>query len=158
MRLTESQEIRFSRFGMYPFNWIINGKVLASVYPDGVEYLSYLRQSEGITLAVNLTQSPWDPDWQTKSGIRCIHHPIVDMSIPSVEIVKDIIREIDENDGCTMIHCAAGIGRTGTVIGLYLVEKGMEAEEAIRTVRKKRPGSIQTIDQEGLIRNWKQLR
>ena len=154
MPLTSAQEIEFSRYDMYPFNWIVDGKLLASVYPSE-QYLKYLGENEGVTLAVNLTGSPWDEGWAANTGIECIHSPVVDFTAPRPEDVRKIIERIDDNDGVTMIHCAAGIGRTGTVMGIYLVDKGMDPLEAVRTVRKKRPGSIQTRSQELMVFNWK---
>ncbi len=154
MSLSEEQAKRFSKYGMYPFNWIVEGKLLASVYPE-LEYLRYLHEQEGIGLAVNLTEGSWDRDWSSGSGIECIHFPVEDMTIPDKMELRKVLERIDMHEGPVMVHCAAGIGRTGTLIGVYLVHHGMDPMDAIRTVRKKRPGSIQTLSQEALIINWK---
>ncbi len=154
MKLTPEQEMMFSRYGIYPYNWIVEGRLLASVYPSNESYLKHLKEKEGIELAINLTESPWPENWQKLSGIRCLHFPVVDMSVPSLEAAGRIMDEIDNHEGPVMLHCAAGIGRTGTMIGLYLVHRGMDPEDAIRTVRKKRPGSIQTRSQERFIMRW----
>jgi atypical dual specificity phosphatase len=154
MKLTPEQEITFARYGIYPYNWIVEGRLLASVYPADENYLKFLKEEEGIDLSINLTESPWPENWQELSGIRCLHFPVVDMSVPSLDDAGRIIEEIDNHDGPVMLHCAAGIGRTGTMIGLYLVHRGMDPEEAIRTVRRKRPGSIQTSSQERFIMRW----
>lgn len=154
MPLSDMDLARFSRFGMVPFNWIVEGKLLASVYPSP-EYLEYLNRAEDIRLAVNLTESPWDSEWSSRSNIRCIHFPVRDMMTPDPDGLKKVLKEIDSHKGPVMVHCAAGIGRTGTLMAVYLVQHGYEPEEAISTVRRKRPGSIQTTGQETLIMNWK---
>ncbi|MEM3922023.1 MAG: dual specificity protein phosphatase family protein, partial [Nitrososphaerota archaeon] len=51
-----------------------------------------------------------------------------------------------------LIHCAAGLGRTGTVLAAYLVaSKGVSGEEAIKAVRKLRPGSIERAQEISII-------
>jgi atypical dual specificity phosphatase len=49
-------------------------------------------------------------------------------------------------------HCYAGMGRTGTALALYLVKFcKVSPQDAIRTIRRVRPGSIETLEQEKLI-------
>jgi atypical dual specificity phosphatase len=48
-----------------------------------------------------------------------------------------------------MVHCAAGIGRTGTILASYLVKyQNLTAKDAIAKIREERPGSIQSESQE----------
>ena len=43
-----------------------------------------------------------------------------------------------------LVHCAAGLGRTGMLVAKLLVLHGVSADEAIAQVRKARPGTIET--------------
>ena len=46
-----------------------------------------------------------------------------------------------------VVHCSAGLGRTGTVLACYFVQQGMSAKNAVARVRRMRPGSIETDEQ-----------
>jgi atypical dual specificity phosphatase len=50
-----------------------------------------------------------------------------------------------------LVHCVHGLGRTGTIIAGYLTTCGFTAQEAIDHIRKLRPGSIETEEQEAVI-------
>ena len=49
------------------------------------------------------------------------------------------------------MHCGAGLGRTGTILACYRVWQGDSAGVAIAEVRARRPGSIETAEQEAII-------
>lgn len=53
-----------------------------------------------------------------------------------------------------VVHCAAGLGRTGTVAAMLLVLQGLAGEEAIARVRTARPGTIETRAQEDFVRQF----
>jgi atypical dual specificity phosphatase len=54
------------------------------------------------------------------------------------------------------VHCTAGLGRSGTMSAVFLVAQGASAEEAINSVRRLRPGSIETPAQEDAVRRFEQ--
>lgn len=42
-----------------------------------------------------------------------------------------------------IVHCAAGKGRTGTILAAYMIKfKGVDAKNAVEKIRSKRSGSI----------------
>ncbi|XP_050164902.1 dual specificity protein phosphatase 23, partial [Myiozetetes cayanensis] len=50
------------------------------------------------------------------------------------------------------VHCALGLGRTGTLLGCYLGKlRGLSGVEAVREIRRLRPGSIETPEQEEAV-------
>ena len=76
------------------------------------------------------------------------------MEAPSDRQLDYIIATIKRANGSGMgvaIHCAAGLGRTGTVLAAYFVGAGMSAREALVKVRDLRPGSVETAEQERAI-------
>lgn len=94
-------------------------------------------------------------------------HPIDDMGVPCrPERMADILDAIDAalSDGKTIyVHCWGGVGRTGTVVGCWLVRHGDTGEAALdqiaewwRRVEKawRMPKSPETSDQREYVRDW----
>src|SRR4030095_5261102 len=80
------------------------------------------------------------------------HHlmPIPDGGVPTPEQFQEYVRFVDEQlraGNPTAVHCAAGLGRTGTVLAGYLIEKGVPFETAVTRIRTARPGAIETLAQ-----------
>ena len=83
-----------------------------------------------------------------------LHLPICDLGAPDerfetawVELWPRLDRELRQG-GRFFIHCYAGLGRTGTVAALILMQYGLGARDALRAVRAARPGSVQSMEQE----------
>ena len=66
--------------------------------------------------------------------------PIPDGDIPSSdEFTREILDTIDRcigEGGCVYLHCLGGIGRTGTIVGCFLVRHGLDADAALDRVEK----------------------
>ncbi|KAF5283050.1 hypothetical protein FQR65_LT14111 [Abscondita terminalis] len=61
-------------------------------------------------------------------------------------------------EGRVAIHCHAGLGRTGVLIACYLVYSlRVTANDAIKYIRLKRPGSVQTRGQIICVRHFAQF-
>ena len=67
----------------------------------------------------------------------------IDGSTPPESIVRDFLRIAESESGAMAIHCKAGLGRTGTLIGLYAMKHyKFPAQAFIGWIRIARPGSI----------------
>ena len=92
-----------------------------------------------------------------KRSINWYHLPIVDMKIPEKNVLKKITSlRSDFTKAITSgysigIHCKGGLGRSGTMAAVLLVDLGFSRKSAIETVRKFRPGAIETKEQEAFI-------
>ncbi|HDJ66209.1 MAG TPA: hypothetical protein ENF33_00640, partial [Nitrososphaeria archaeon] len=137
------------------FSWV-DDCVAGSGRPMTLEQLKWIKE-RGIEVIISLTEDPLPKEWIRELGFRYFHMPIIDHSAPKPETLKQIIdlmlNEIEEGKRI-LIHCAAGLGRTGTVLAAYFIaRKRLSAEEAMELVRKLRPGSIEPI-QEWSIREF----
>lgn len=88
-----------------------------------------------------------------------IHIPIRDLGIPcetSERIwsthTERLIREV-RGGKKVLFHCRGGLGRAGLMAARLLLDGGMSAEMAIRSVRKVRKGAIETVQQEQYLRH-----
>jgi protein-tyrosine phosphatase len=90
--------------------------------------------------------------------------PIPDGGTPTQAQMTHILDTIDAalDDGHTVyVHCWGGIGRTGTVVGCYMVCQGASSQEALKEIARLRQGtpdgdrrSPETDEQEQLILSW----
>ena len=134
------------------FSLLIEHKLAGSAIPTSKDEIKWLHE-EGVKSIVTIREEPLDVDWT--DNMNYLHVLSNDMGVPTFDDLKnsiDFIHQRIENDEPVMVHCLAGLGRTGTILACYLIKyEKMSAEDAIQHVREKRHGSIQSFVQEELI-------
>jgi len=127
------------------FSWI-DDRVAGSGRPMTRNQVKWLRE-HGVDAIISLTEDPLPREWISEAGLEYRHMPLEDHATPDPDVLKQIVDELldlIDSGKRVLVHCAAGLGRTGVVLAAYLVAaKGVSGEEAIKIVRDLRPGSIE---------------
>lgn len=134
------------------FSWLIDQKLAGSGMPTSFDELDWVVQ-QGVKSIVTMTENSLPDQWV--KDLNYLHVPTPDLTAPDMDridsAVEFIHKQID-NKVPVMVHCAAGMGRAGTILACYLIKyQKYSAKDAIEKVRKERPGSIQSDVQEMAI-------
>ena len=134
------------------FSWLIENKLAGSAIPTSNDEVQWA-VGQGIKSIVTVREEPLDDTWV--KNINYLHVLSNDMGVPEFNdlvCAVDFIHKRITNNEPVMVHCLAGLGRTGTVLACYLIKyQNLSADEAIQKVREERPGSIQSYPQEEII-------
>jgi hypothetical protein len=127
----------------------------------------------GVRTFIDLTESfelwPYEEilaDVAREKHLTVTYHskPIEDLEVPTPDFLRDILDTIKASladHAPVYVHCRGGVGRTGTVVGCWLIETGQSGSdvvEAIRllraNVRKRSWPSPESSKQVTFVREW----
>jgi hypothetical protein len=160
--------------------WVIPGRFRAGAFPGALndgetrQKLSWLI-TQGTNLFVDLTgegESSLKPyvhllDNEGINTCKVAHKrfPLKDFSTPAYKILVEILDTLDlalSLGRNVYLHCVGGKGRTGTVVGCYLVRHGLDGKQALERIQALRtavPGwndpSPETEGQRRMVMEWK---
>lgn len=137
-------------------NWIVKDKFLAFAGPqykrnvsrEGCytltpsDYIPYFK-SKNVGLVVRLNKKMYDENDFRRNGIEHFEQYYLDGSCPSIPILRKIVKAFETvpKEKAIAVHCKAGLGRTGTCIGAYIMKHfKFTAREVIGWMRICRPG------------------
>ncbi|CAG9320451.1 unnamed protein product [Blepharisma stoltei] len=137
------------------WNWIIPGKLLAFASPSPTsndtegfkvwtpEDYAPLFHKLGVGAVIRLNNKTYDAEKFVRLGIKHYDLYFLDGSCPSESIISDFLRIVENEPGAVAVHCKAGLGRTGTLIGIYAMKHyRFPAADFIGWIRLCRPGSV----------------
>lgn len=139
------------------FHWLVPGKLAGCPMPGAMLPLEHdlaLLRNLGVTVLINLTERPMSQTAIPAAGLRTLHMSVEDRHAPPLMWMKMLLVKIErllDQGEVVAVHCLAGLGRTGTVLGSWLVRQGLTAEESLRRLRAIEPGFVQSAVQEQLL-------
>jgi hypothetical protein len=139
--------------------WVIPGKFLAGEYPGTrliydprlALKLDYLLEGK-ISYFIDLTEpgamNPYQENLFEEAGrlgykVEYHRFPIPDLDVPPPAKMNELLDKLDTSLAAGQVvylHCWGGIGRTGTVVGCYLVRHGLTGEQALARLVELRTG------------------
>jgi protein-tyrosine phosphatase len=163
--------------------WVVPGRLIAGAYPGRADRAGSRSPLEllleaGVRAFVNLTENtdPYSGDahlddyegdaMAVQRGVRVLRRPIVDDLVPSRGEMMGTLDDIDallEKAVPIYVHCWGGLGRTGTVVGCWLIRHELASRDDVlhtlsRLRRQDRRGgryrSPQNELQEQFVFDW----
>ncbi len=103
-------------------------------------------------MVIRLNRPQYDRNKFLKGGVKHVDLYFPDGSIPPDDIWEQFLNIVEKEPGAIAIHCKAGLGRTGTLIGLYCMKHyGFPPAAFTGWIRIARPGSILGPQQQYLV-------
>jgi hypothetical protein len=162
--------------------WVEPGRVLAGEHPGHWDETLVRRRlvgllDAGINAFIDLS-APGDPVRPYLAQLEkvCrdrgvivdhISHPLPDGLLPDdpgeiVAVLRSIQAAVEEG-GRVYVHCSDGVGRTGMIVGCWLVERGFDPEDALDELARRYAAmnkakthrvTPSTLEQAEWVENW----
>ena len=165
--------------------WVEPGRLMAGSYPGDYDEMTTRRNvrellEHGIRTFVTLMlarEENYDQEHapayapllaqvaaRLGTDAECQRYAIHDMSVPTRELAAEVIRAIEHSlarERPVYLHCWGGRGRTGTIVGIWLCQRGIATPEnfveVIDRLRGAEAGngrSPETLEQIEFVRSY----
>ncbi len=136
------------------FVWVEKGKLAGSGYLASRSQVEWI-VNHGFDVILTLTENPLPAESLKELAVTVEYIPMRDHQAPSLASLDKAADYVGGQlkDGKTvLVHCLAGAGRTGCVLAAYLIKhRGVNAEEAIRTLREIKPAFVEWSQEKAVL-------
>lgn len=145
------------------FAWLEPGRLAGTPLPGVVNDidldLAALKRM-GITRLITLTERDLSQAALQRHGLTNLHLSIRDHEAPSIGQIQMLLKRMETflaQGEVLAVHCLAGRGRTGTVLAAWWIREGLTAQEALRRLRLRDAGYVQSAEQEAFLQRYEDV-
>ncbi len=151
-------------FGPRGFRWMKKGALGGTPRPgiiDETEHDLEALRRVGTTVLVTLETDRFPEARLAPHGIRGVSFPVDDMKAPSIAAAQGFCAEVARllaAGEVVVLHCRAGLGRTGTMLAAQLIHEGSSALAALEAARRVEPRWVQSEEQVEFLERFARAR
>lgn len=141
------------------FSFVLPDRLAGMAHPDRFsrleDQLDYLSANH-IAAVLSVCMTGLDAEKLRAAKLDYLHEPVPDFAAPQLARLPKLVAWVDEQIQAgrgVVVHCGAGFGRTGTILTAYFLfrDASLSAYQALIQVRKLRPGSVESLEQEIIL-------
>jgi protein-tyrosine phosphatase len=133
----------------------MENEIAGSSLPHDKTHVDFLIK-KNVKIVVSLTYGTEVANLLRETNIQHIHLPIPDFGVPDKRTIEEFIsisKTAKEKKHPILIHCFAGCGRTGVMLGIYLMTLyNYKYEKALKRIRSVRECAIESKNQHEFLK------
>ncbi len=119
------------------FKWLIKDIIAGSAQLNSLAELAWLNRMN-VKGIVTLRLEPLNKNFIEALGFDYLFLPIVRVpSLSQIKLFLHFVRLMLAQGKPVLVHCRNGLGRTGTMLAIYLIDIGYYPDDAVKEIESK---------------------